>query len=245
MIIILKESATDEQVDHVVRPGREARTVKTHLSRGTYRTVIGVIGDEAKLQASVARGDSRRGEVVPVMPAYKLASREAHPQPTLVTVGSGRRGRRRSAAGHLGMIAGPCAVESAERLDEIAGAIKAAGANILRGGAFKPRTSPYSFQGLGEEGLKILRRGRRQARPAGRDRGDRPPARGAGGRVRGHAAARRPQHAELRPADRGGQDEEAGADEAGHGRHGEGPADERRVRASPTARPTWCWSSGA
>ncbi|MCA9239932.1 MAG: 3-deoxy-7-phosphoheptulonate synthase, partial [Planctomycetales bacterium] len=155
MIIILKETATDAQIDHVVQRV-EKLGLKTHLSKGTYRTVIGVIGDEEKLQAIGPEAIPGVAKVVPVMPAYKLASREAHPQPTVVSVGSGKAVTK-IGGGHLGMIAGPCAVESAERMDEIAGAVKKAGANLLRGGAFKPRTSPYSFQGLGEEGLKILR----------------------------------------------------------------------------------------
>lgn len=155
MIIILKESATDDQIAHVVERV-EALGLKAHLSRGTYRTVIGVIGDETKLQAAPLKAIPGVSEAVPVMPPYKLASREAHPQPTVVQIGSGKAATK-IGGGHFGMIAGPCAVESAERMDAIAGAIKAAGANVLRGGAFKPRTSPYSFQGLGEEGLQILR----------------------------------------------------------------------------------------
>jgi len=155
LIIILKESATDAQVDHVVARV-EKLGLQTHLSRGTYRTVIGVIGDEDKLQAASPQAIPGVAKVVPVMPAYKLASREAHPEPSIVEVGTGKA-ITKIGGGHLGMIAGPCAVESAERLDAIAGEVKAAGANLLRGGAFKPRTSPYSFQGLGEEGLKILR----------------------------------------------------------------------------------------
>ncbi len=155
MIIILRESATAEQADHVVERVERAG-LKAHLSKGTYRTVIGVIGDEAKMLAESPEAIPGVAEVVPVMPAYKLASREAHPQPTVVEVGRGAAVTK-IGGGHLGMIAGPCAVESAERLDQIAGEIKAAGANLLRGGAFKPRTSPYSFQGLGEDGLKILR----------------------------------------------------------------------------------------
>ncbi|MEM9658789.1 MAG: 3-deoxy-7-phosphoheptulonate synthase [Planctomycetota bacterium] len=151
MIIILKESATGEQVDHVVERV-EALGLSAHLSRGTYRTVIGVIGDESKLAAAPLEAIPGVAQVVPVMPPYKLASREAHPKPTIVEVGTAKIG-----GGHLGLIAGPCAVESVERLDSIAAAVRDAGANILRGGAFKPRTSPYSFQGLGKEGLKILR----------------------------------------------------------------------------------------
>ncbi|MCA9237979.1 MAG: 3-deoxy-7-phosphoheptulonate synthase [Planctomycetales bacterium] len=151
MIIILKETATDEQVNHVVERV-EALGFSAHLSRGTYRTVIGVIGDESKIVPPQLEAIAGVAQVVPVMPAFKLASRQAHPQPTIVEVGATKIG-----GGNLGMIAGPCAVESAERLDSIAGAVVKAGANILRGGAFKPRTSPYSFQGLGEEGLQILR----------------------------------------------------------------------------------------
>jgi 3-deoxy-7-phosphoheptulonate synthase len=89
---------------------------------------------------------------MPVLPPYKLASREAHPQPSVVEVAGVKIG-----GGNLAMIAGPCAVEDPERMHTIAGAVKASGANIFRGGAYKPRTSPYAFQGLGEEGLKILR----------------------------------------------------------------------------------------
>jgi len=151
MIIILKESATDEQIDHVVER-IEALGLKAHLSRGTYRTVIGVIGDEAIAGSAPLEAIPGVASVVPVLPPYKLASLEAHPQPSVINVGGVRIG-----GGHLAMIAGPCAVESAEGLDVVAGAVRQAGANILRGGAFKPRTSPYAFQGLGEEGLKILR----------------------------------------------------------------------------------------
>lgn len=155
MLIILKHAATDDQIAHVVER-IEALGLQAHLSKGTYRTVIGVIGDEEKIQAAPLTAIPGVEEAVPVMPAYKLASRDAHPQPTVVEIGSGKSVTK-IGGGHFGMIAGPCAVESAERMDEIAGEIKAAGANVLRGGAFKPRTSPYSFQGLGEEGLKILR----------------------------------------------------------------------------------------
>ncbi len=151
MIIILKSHATDEQVAHVIERV-EALGLKTHLSRGTYRTVIGVIGDEAKLMVAPIRAISGVAEVIPVLPPYKLASIEAQREPTVVMVGTVKIG-----GGHLAMIAGPCAVEGADRMDAIAGAIRAAGANILRGGAFKPRTSPYAYQGMGEEGLKILR----------------------------------------------------------------------------------------
>lgn len=151
MIIILKPGVTEEQVDHVIKHV-ESLGMKAHLSRGTYRTIIGVIGDEAKLHVSPLQAIPGVAEVIPVLPPYKLASSEAHPQPTVVDVAGVKVG-----GGHLAMIAGPCAIEGLERLDQIAESISAAGANILRGGAYKPRTSPYAYQGMGEEGLKILR----------------------------------------------------------------------------------------
>jgi 3-deoxy-7-phosphoheptulonate synthase len=151
MIIILQESVTEEQIQLVARKV-ELLGLQPSISRGTYRTVIGVIGDETILQAAPLGAISGVAEVVPVMAPYKLASRTAHPKPTVVEVGHVKFG-----GGNLAMIAGPCAVEAPERMESIAAAIRKAGAHILRGGAFKPRTSPYSFQGLGLEGLKILR----------------------------------------------------------------------------------------
>lgn len=151
MIIVLKPGVTDEQVDHVV-DRVTSLGLKAHLSRGSFRTIIGVIGDEEKLRVEPLRAIPGVLDVIPVLPPYKLASREAHPQSSVIDVAGVKVGGR-----HLALIAGPCAVEEPERMDRIAREIKAAGANILRGGAFKPRTSPYSFQGLGEEGLKILR----------------------------------------------------------------------------------------
>lgn len=151
MIIILKSGVTDEQVDTVIQRV-ESLGLQAHLSKGTHRTIIGVIGDESKLASEPMTAIPGVAEVVPVLPPYKLASRDAHPESSVVDVAGVKIG-----GGHLGMIAGPCAVEDAQRMDDIAAAVKAAGANIYRGGAFKPRTSPYSFQGKGEEGLKILR----------------------------------------------------------------------------------------
>jgi 3-deoxy-7-phosphoheptulonate synthase len=111
-----------------------------------------VIGDENKLRAEPLEAIAGVEQVLPIMKPFKLASREFNKKDTVVTVG-----RVRIGGGAMAMIAGPCAVEGAAILDEIAAAVKKAGANILRGGAFKPRTSPYSFQGMGEDGLKILR----------------------------------------------------------------------------------------
>jgi len=151
MIIILKSHVTDDQVAHVVERV-EALGLKTNVSRGQYRTIVGVIGDEAKAYATPLMAIPGVEEVIPVLPPYKLASIEAQREPTVVDVKGVKIG-----GGHLAMIAGPCAVESIERMRAIAKDVKAAGANIYRGGAYKPRTSPYAHQGLGEEGLKILR----------------------------------------------------------------------------------------
>lgn len=151
LILILKSDATESQIQHVIERV-ESLGFAAHLSRGTFRTIIGLIGDEQRLQAEPLSAIPGVAEVHPVMPPYKLASLDAHPQPSVVDVGGVSVG-----GGQLAMIAGPCAVEEPERMLRIAKAVKAAGANIFRGGAYKPRTSPYSFQGLGEEGLKILR----------------------------------------------------------------------------------------
>ena len=151
MILILKSGVTQQQIDHVIERV-EALGMKAHLSVGSFRTILGIIGDEDQLRAEPLRAIPGVQDVVPVLPPYKLASREAHPLASVFEVGGVKVG-----GGHLAMIAGPCAVESVEQMETIAAAIKSAGANILRGGAFKPRTSPYSFQGLGKEGLEILR----------------------------------------------------------------------------------------
>jgi 3-deoxy-7-phosphoheptulonate synthase len=151
MIIVLRPNSTAEQIAHVIER-IEQLGFRPHLSQGEHRTIIGVIGDENKLQAEPLQAIPGVEQVLPILKPFKLASREFHRSDTVVQVG-----RTRIGGGALGMIAGPCAIESAALLDEIAAAVKAAGANILRGGAFKPRTSPYSFQGLGEDGLKILK----------------------------------------------------------------------------------------
>ena len=158
MIIVLRPESTEEQIEHVLARIRELG-FKPHLSRGERRTIVGVIGDESKLHAQPLSAIPGVEQVLPILKAFKLASREFHAADTVVTVGANCKPPVKPAkigGGSLALIAGPCAIESAEVLDTIAGHVKAAGANILRGGAFKPRTSPYSFQGLGEAGLKIL-----------------------------------------------------------------------------------------
>ncbi len=151
MILVMNSDATQSQIDHAVERIVELG-YKPHISRGEQRTIIGVIGDEAKPQAEMFGAVPGVEQVLRILKPFKLASRELQKADSVVRVG-----RVRVGGGHLAMVAGPCAVESFAGLDTIARAVKAAGANILRGGAFKPRTSPYSFQGMGEEGLKILR----------------------------------------------------------------------------------------
>ncbi|MBX7166963.1 MAG: 3-deoxy-7-phosphoheptulonate synthase [Pirellulales bacterium] len=151
MIIVLQPGVSEQQIQHVIER-IEALGLKAHLSRGTFRTIVGLIGDESLIQSGQLQSIAGVAEVIPILPPYKLASLEAHPQPSIVNVAGVKVG-----GGYLAMIAGPCAIESFERLDAIARSVREAGANILRGGAFKPRTSPYAFQGLAEDGLKILR----------------------------------------------------------------------------------------
>jgi 3-deoxy-7-phosphoheptulonate synthase len=152
VIIVLKPGTTGDQIDHIVQKLTELE-LRAEVSRGVKRTIIGVIGDEEIIRNTPLAAFPGVEDVVPILKPYKLASRELQPDDSVVDVGFGVT----VGGGSLGMIAGPCAVEGEEVLLEIARAVKSAGANILRGGAFKPRTSPYSFQGLGERGLKILR----------------------------------------------------------------------------------------
>lgn len=122
----------------------ESLGMKAHLSRGTYRTIIGVIGDEQKLMSEPLKAIPGVMDVMPVLPPYKLASREAHPQSSIVDVAGVKMG-----GGHLAMIAGPCAVEEPERMMNIAAAVKKAGANIYRGGIYKPRDQSLCLSRLG------------------------------------------------------------------------------------------------
>lgn len=152
MIIVLKPGTTSDQIDHIIEKLNDLG-LRHELSRGVKRTIIGVIGEEDVLRNAPLRAFPGVEDVVPILKPFKLASRELQPDDSAIDVGFGVH----VGSGALGMIAGPCAIESEEILFEIGREVKAAGANILRGGAFKPRTSPYSFQGLGESGLKILR----------------------------------------------------------------------------------------
>ena len=152
MIVIMQSGADQATIDHVIeRIGQLGLT--PHVSRGQFRTIIGAIGDEAA-DAFLPQLLSMPGveNVVPIMKPYKLASREFHPEASTFRIGPVTIGGKGCVA-----IAGPCAIENDQTVFTVGRSVKAAGATMLRGGAFKPRTSPYSFQGLGEEGLKILR----------------------------------------------------------------------------------------
>lgn len=152
MIIIMKPGTSPDQIDQIEDEVRRLG-YEPHTIRGAVRTVVACVGDEtshASLEALTSFGTVDR--VMPVQRRYKLISRETHPEPTVVQVGTARIG-----GGDFQLIAGPCSVESREQILETAEQVKAQGATILRGGAFKPRTSPYDFQGLGPAGLVLLR----------------------------------------------------------------------------------------
>jgi 3-deoxy-7-phosphoheptulonate synthase len=150
MIIVLKKNATENQIKHIVQH-LKGQGLKSMVSRGIERTIIGAIGDEAILSSQPLGVFPGVEKVMAVMSPYKLVSREFKHENTVVRVGKIKIGIEK-----LVLMAGPCSVENYDMLIKIAKTIKQAGANMLRGGAFKPRTSPYAFQGLGEEGLKYL-----------------------------------------------------------------------------------------
>lgn len=153
MVIITRPGVTDAELDHI-RERVEAVGLRTHLSRGEHRTIIGCIGDETLLEEVPLRSLPGVESVLRVLKPYKLASRDFTPGPTLVPLG-GRAGTK-VGGNALAVVAGPCSVEGREMLLETAHAVARAGAVALRGGAFKPRTSPYAFQGLGAQALEIL-----------------------------------------------------------------------------------------
>jgi 3-deoxy-7-phosphoheptulonate synthase len=159
MIIVLKPGISRKQEGAVIREIRRLG-YRPHIMRGVARTVIGAIGDELKHQSleTLAMTFPQEVEsVTPVQRRYQLVSRQAHPQDSVVRVREQIIGGRK-----FQVMAGPCSVESEKQLMQTAVAVKAAGATVLRGGAFKPRTSPYEFQGLGEKGLKLLAKARRE-----------------------------------------------------------------------------------
>ena len=159
MIIVLRPNATKKQLDHLLERIK-ALGLKPMVSKGTERTIFCVICSEDVLRVQPLEVIPCVEKVMPVLKPYKLVSREFKPEPSVVDIGGGV-----SIGGKtLVVMAGPCSVENRQMVTEVAKAVKRAGASVLRGGAFKPRTSPYSFQGLGEEGLKLLRQAAREAK---------------------------------------------------------------------------------
>ncbi len=150
MIVVMNHDANEKDIESVIRK-LEKSGFQIHLSRGVERTIIGAIGDKTRLGSLALEAMPGVEKVVPILAPFKLASRNFKEQDTVVTVGDIQIGGQ---AVHV--MAGPCAVESREQLMEAAFRVKEAGATVLRGGAFKPRTSPYSFQGLEEKGLEML-----------------------------------------------------------------------------------------
>jgi 3-deoxy-7-phosphoheptulonate synthase len=150
MIVVMKRSATEQDIQSMIEHV-EAVGMKPVVLRGTERTVIAAIGEERVAGIGSLESGPGVDEVLPILAPYKLASRELKPEPTVVRAGSLTMG-----GGVIGVIAGPCSVENEEQIVSTARAVKKSGATALRGGAFKPRTSPYSFQGLKEAGLKLL-----------------------------------------------------------------------------------------
>jgi len=158
MIVNMSDSATEQQIEHIIQRIREAG-FQPHVTRGTERTIVAAVGSGGRrheIEAlSVAPGVDN---VVAIAQPFKLVSRQTRPQGSVVSVGEGKAVK--IGGPHVVVIAGPCSVESREQLLETAQGVKRAGAAMLRGGAYKPRTSPYEFQGLGIEALKILREAR-------------------------------------------------------------------------------------
>ncbi len=150
MIIVLKPNVSDESIkkieDIIISKG-----VQPHVSKGEIQTIIGMVGDTTRIDPKIIEVEPEVEKVIEVLEPYKLANRAFHPDDTIVDVAGVKVG-----GDNLALIAGPCSVESEEQVIEIAKAAKKAGANILRGGAFQPRTSPYAFQGMGSSGLDIL-----------------------------------------------------------------------------------------
>ena len=151
MIIVMKPNAKETSIRNVLNL-IEANELEAHISTGKQVTIIGVIGDKSKISQQNLEIFEDVDKIVPVTESYKLANKKFHPEPSIIKVGNTEIGGNK-----LIIMSGPCAVESPEQVMETAIAIKKSGAQILRGGAYKPRTSPYSFQGLEEDGLKIMK----------------------------------------------------------------------------------------
>ena len=150
MIAVLKHGTTPEQTRHLV-DWLKNMNLDVHISEGAEVTVLGLIGDTSRVDMDLLKSLEMVETVKRVSEPFKQANRKFHPKDTIIEIGNARIG-----SGYFAMIAGPCSVESEKQIIEVAMAVKESGADILRGGAFKPRTSPYAFQGMKDEGIKLL-----------------------------------------------------------------------------------------
>lgn len=150
MVTVLKHGVTDEQIENLCK-WFKTRGLDVHISKGHYQTIIGLIGDTKRIDTELLESLDIVEAVKTISEPFKNANRKFHPDDTVIDVDGVKIG-----GGNFALIAGPCSVESEEQIIEVAEKVKAAGAHILRGGAFKPRTSPYDFQGLKDEGIKLL-----------------------------------------------------------------------------------------
>ena len=157
MIVNMKDGATEQQIEHVIERVREAG-YQAHITRGEQRTIVAAVGSGRRHEIEALQAAPGVDNIVPIAQPYKLVSRQVRPGGTVVDVAGVRIGNGEPVV----VIAGPCSVESREQLLTTARAVKSAGARLLRGGAYKPRTSPYDFQGLGEEALELLAEARRE-----------------------------------------------------------------------------------
>lgn len=151
MIIVFKAAATEEQI-HTLCQKFEDQGIKIHASEGEHTRIIGLVGDTSAVDIDLVMANPAVATVKRVSEPYKQANRKFHPKNSIITAGGIKIG-----GGHFAVMAGPCSVESREQIIEVASQVQNSGANFLRGGAFKPRTSPYSFQGLRAEGLELLK----------------------------------------------------------------------------------------
>ena len=158
MIVVMKPHATKEQVQHVVALVRDFG-LKEHVIFGTDRTVVACLGDKRTVDKGAIENAPMVERVVPILAPYKMASKEVKQQKSVIEIGPEKFG---IGGVKIGVVAGPCSVESRQQIIDVAHMVKEAGCVGLRGGAYKPRTSPYSFQGLGREGLEMLAEARQQ-----------------------------------------------------------------------------------
>jgi len=150
MIAVLKKGVSDQQIENLSNWFKD-KGLNVHISKGEYCTIIGLLGDTSKIDVDLLEGLEIIESVKRISEPFKSASRQFHPDDTVINIGKMKLG-----GGNFQIIAGPCSVESSAQITDIAEKVKAAGAGLLRGGAFKPRTSPYDFQGLGAQGIEFL-----------------------------------------------------------------------------------------